>query len=173
MLDLCACASAVPARHASVRASLEWSLAYLDDMELKVLGGLARLGPAWTLGEALGACVNGATTYAAVMDTLDRLVGKSLVQVDHRAASVVYSLSVFVRQHVAEGVTAHAANTVAQLTPREQEVMTLIARGCSNKEIGGTLDIAAGTARVHVEHILAKLGLRSRTQVAVWALRRD
>jgi DNA-binding CsgD family transcriptional regulator len=58
------------------------------------------------------------------------------------------------------------------LTPREQEVLSLVARGYSNKEIGAELTISDATARVHVEHILAKLDLRSRTQAAVWALRR-
>jgi DNA-binding NarL/FixJ family response regulator len=57
------------------------------------------------------------------------------------------------------------------LTPREQEVLALVAQGHSNKEISTRLAIADATARVHVEHILTKLDLRSRTQAAVWALR--
>jgi non-specific serine/threonine protein kinase len=55
------------------------------------------------------------------------------------------------------------------LTPREQEVARLLARGLSNRQIAEALVIAEGTARNHVEHILAKLGLRSRWQVAEWA----
>ena len=55
------------------------------------------------------------------------------------------------------------------LSQREIEVATLIARGYSNRQIGGELVIAEGTVASHVVHILAKLGLGSRAQVAVWA----
>jgi DNA-binding NarL/FixJ family response regulator len=47
-----------------------------------------------------------------------------------------------------------------------------IAAGMSNRQIGNELVIANGTVERHVANILAKLGLRSRTQVAVWAVRR-
>jgi DNA-binding NarL/FixJ family response regulator len=60
-----------------------------------------------------------------------------------------------------------------RLTPRERHVLALVARGCSNKEIGVELAISVGTARVHVEHILTKLDVHSRRQAAVWALHRD
>jgi predicted ATPase/DNA-binding CsgD family transcriptional regulator len=53
------------------------------------------------------------------------------------------------------------------LTKRESEVAELISRGMSNKEIAATLVISKRTAETHVEHILTKLGLSSRTQVAV------
>jgi DNA-binding CsgD family transcriptional regulator len=58
------------------------------------------------------------------------------------------------------------------LTAREQEVAALVARGMSNREIAQALVITEGTAEVHVKHILSKLGLRSRYQIAVaWAAR--
>ena len=56
-----------------------------------------------------------------------------------------------------------------QLSPREQEVLREIARGASNKEIARTLDIAETTVKIHVQHILRKLGLSSRVQAAVYA----
>ncbi len=59
------------------------------------------------------------------------------------------------------------------LTSRERDVVRLVAEGRTNREIGGALVISAGTARVHVEHVLAKLGLRSRAQIAVWAVEHD
>jgi DNA-binding CsgD family transcriptional regulator len=59
------------------------------------------------------------------------------------------------------------------LTEREREVASLLARGCSNREIANTLVISENTAEVHVKHILSKLGLKSRSQVAAWAARRD
>jgi len=59
---------------------------------------------------------------------------------------------------------------VTALTPREQEILRLIAGGLSNKMIARKLDISEGTVKVHVKHLLKKLGLRSRVEVAVWAV---
>jgi DNA-binding CsgD family transcriptional regulator/tetratricopeptide (TPR) repeat protein len=58
-----------------------------------------------------------------------------------------------------------------QLTPRETEVLALVASGASNGEIASTLFIGAKTASVHVTHILRKLGVSTRTQAAVIAYR--
>lgn len=58
---------------------------------------------------------------------------------------------------------------IALLTPREKEVFSLIPLGLSNAEIGTKLGISAGTAKIHVERILSKLGLSDRTQAAVKA----
>jgi non-specific serine/threonine protein kinase len=57
-----------------------------------------------------------------------------------------------------------------QLTRRETEIAQLIAAGLSNKEIAARLVIAQRTAEGHVEHILAKLGFTSRSQVAAWVV---
>ena len=57
----------------------------------------------------------------------------------------------------------------APLSPREEEVLREIARGASNKEIARALDIAETTVKIHVLHILRKLGLSSRVQAAVYA----
>ena len=56
---------------------------------------------------------------------------------------------------------------LGDLSPREQEVLTLVAEGCPNKQIAGRLFIANGTAKVHVSHILEKLGVPSRTAAAL------
>jgi LuxR family transcriptional regulator, maltose regulon positive regulatory protein len=53
------------------------------------------------------------------------------------------------------------------LTPRELQVLQLLTRGRTNREIAATLVIAEVTAKVHVRHILRKLGVRSRTEAAV------
>jgi DNA-binding NarL/FixJ family response regulator len=52
------------------------------------------------------------------------------------------------------------------LTPREREVALLMARGYTNQQIAESLVITPGTAANHVAHVLAKLGLANRTQVA-------
>jgi non-specific serine/threonine protein kinase len=56
------------------------------------------------------------------------------------------------------------------LTRREHEVLALLARGYTNRQIAAALFISAGTAGIHVQHILAKLGFRSRAQAAAWAV---
>ncbi len=58
----------------------------------------------------------------------------------------------------------------AGLTPREQEILALIAKGLSNKLIARQLDLSVGTIKVHVKHTLKKLKLRSRVEAAVWAI---
>ena len=55
------------------------------------------------------------------------------------------------------------------LSPREREILRLVARGASNKEIGRELGIAETTVKIHVQHLLRKLELTSRVQAAVYA----
>jgi two-component system nitrate/nitrite response regulator NarL len=57
---------------------------------------------------------------------------------------------------------------LAALSPREREILEHIARGASNKAIARALDIAETTVKIHVQHILRKLGLASRVQAAVY-----
>lgn len=57
------------------------------------------------------------------------------------------------------------------LTERETEVLTLVARGFTNKAIAQRLDVAEATVKSHVSSLLAKLGVKSRTQAALHALR--
>ena len=57
------------------------------------------------------------------------------------------------------------------LTPREREILVLVAQGKSNHDIADTLVISERTARTHVSNVLSKLGLASRTQAALWAIR--
>jgi DNA-binding NarL/FixJ family response regulator len=59
---------------------------------------------------------------------------------------------------------------VDPFTPREVEVLTLIAKGFSNKEIARHLNIALSTAKFHVSSILSKLHLSDRTRAALWAV---
>ncbi len=58
---------------------------------------------------------------------------------------------------------------ISNLSPRELEIVCLIAKGCSNKEIARSLNIAETTVKIHVQHVLRKLNLSSRVQVAVFA----
>ena len=62
-----------------------------------------------------------------------------------------------------------SAPEASPLSPREEDVLREIAQGASNKEIARRLDIAETTVKIHVQHILRKLGLSSRVQAAVYA----
>jgi two-component system nitrate/nitrite response regulator NarL len=62
---------------------------------------------------------------------------------------------------------------MAGLTKRELAILHLIAEGLSNKLIARRLDISEGTVKVHVKHLLKKLGLRSRVEAAVWVAGRQ
>jgi DNA-binding NarL/FixJ family response regulator len=59
----------------------------------------------------------------------------------------------------------------AALTERETQVLSLLTRGKSNKEIANALRIAEDTVKSHVRHILSKLGVQSRTQAVILAIR--
>ncbi|MGB3482605.1 MAG: response regulator transcription factor [Mycobacterium sp.] len=67
--------------------------------------------------------------------------------------------------------TAESAEAVNRLTPREKEVLLLVAAGHSNTEIGGQLFIGDETVKSHVSRILFKLGLRDRVQAVIYAHR--
>ena len=74
----------------------------------------------------------------------------------------------------ARGPTASAATDVArlaELTPRELDVLRLLARGLPNKLIARELGIAERTVKTHVSSIFAKLGVTDRTQAALYAVR--
>jgi len=66
--------------------------------------------------------------------------------------------------------TPNLDDIVSNLTSRELQVVKMIAKGQSNKMIGNELGISESTVKVHVKHILNKTNLRTRVDVAVWAV---
>ena len=66
---------------------------------------------------------------------------------------------------------ARSQRPPASLTPREIEVLRLVAAGMTNNEIGTALSIAQGTVKMHVHNILSKLGVNSRTGAMAKALK--
>ncbi|HET7770986.1 MAG TPA: response regulator transcription factor [Chloroflexota bacterium] len=82
----------------------------------------------------------------------------------------------FLRQLAADAQTPPAPLSAGtgpeRLTPRELEVLQLIANGLSNKEIGARLSVSVATVKTHLEHILQKLQVSDRTQAAVQAVTR-
>jgi DNA-binding NarL/FixJ family response regulator len=59
---------------------------------------------------------------------------------------------------------------VTLLTPRERQVAALVATGRTNRQIGRALGISEKTAEVHLHHVMSKLDVRSRAEVAAWAV---
>jgi serine/threonine-protein kinase PknK len=84
-----------------------------------------------------------------------------------RASAIALALGEQPPQSVSTPVLGPGAPH-ALLTKREQQISELIHKGLTNKEIAASLVISPRTAESHVEHILAKLGFTSRTQVAAW-----
>jgi len=71
---------------------------------------------------------------------------------------------------LAQALRAPQSASSLDLTDRERQVLKMIAGGLSNKMVGNKLGITEGTVKVHVKHLLHKLGLRSRVEAAVWAM---
>jgi DNA-binding NarL/FixJ family response regulator len=80
------------------------------------------------------------------------------------------ALAVRMLRRLADETPGQAAPPPDRLTPREHEVLYLLALGLTNREIASKLAVSAGTVKIHVEHIIAKLGVSDRTQAAVRAV---
>ena len=87
-----------------------------------------------------------------------------------RAIRVVHSGKRLMPAEVAERLSEHFPQVT--LTPREVEVLTFVAQGLGNKEIGAQLGTAAGTVKMHLQNILCKLGASDRTHAVTLAIRR-
>jgi DNA-binding NarL/FixJ family response regulator len=76
-----------------------------------------------------------------------------------------------VAARLVEALDSGREDRAEQLTPREREVLALLARGFANKRIAAELGIAEKTVKTHVSNVLAKLGVSDRTQAALYASR--
>ena len=65
------------------------------------------------------------------------------------------------------------ADMAGDLTPRERDIMRLVARGMDNREIAGALFLAEGTVRNNISRLLERLKLKDRTQLAVFAVKHN
>ena len=126
--------------------------------------------------DVLGALVAGADGYLlkdeAVEDIVSGVVraavaGEALIS-SRIAARVIRRL-----RELMGGPSSRRPATAASLSPRESEVLRLIAEGRDNPEIARALIISQSTVKRHVEAILMKLGVDNRVQAAVVAVRRQ
>ena len=94
-------------------------------------------------------------------------LAQKLVQ-DSRASGIVELEKPLSEKPLSEKLIESGVNPIAVLTPREQEVLQLIASGSSNREIAQTLYISEKTVKNHITNLLMGLGLRDRTQAAIY-----
>jgi len=87
-----------------------------------------------------------------------------------RAIKIVHSGQQYKPDHVVRTLAGH--NPDSDLTPREIEVLELLIKGLSNKEIGDVLGCTENTAKFHVKNILGKLEVKDRTEAATAAFHR-
>jgi len=104
---------------------------------------------------------NGAKAYLLKDISRDELIG--IIKDVHNGKTCISA-------ELAGKLVAHVQGD--DLTPREMEVLRLVAAGKSNKLIGSLLQVTEGTVKVHVNHILQKLGAGGRTEAASMALKR-
>jgi predicted ATPase/DNA-binding CsgD family transcriptional regulator len=108
---------------------------------------------------------------------LDAAIGTARERLPERAAEAAFAAGEMLgvdaaMRYALDGVWRADGSGDASwspLTPREQDVVRLVAQGHTNRQIGGKLRIAERTVESHLEHIRDKLDLRSRAQVAAWA----
>ena len=106
---------------------------------------------------------------------LKRTRPEEMIAAVHSVAAGDSLLSPSVTRRVIERMAQHPVphladdSHVATLTPRDREVLELVARGLSNREIATALTVEESTIRTHVKRVLMKLGLRDRVQAVIFA----
>lgn len=118
------------------------------------------------LGAALRAGACGYLLKTADNAELTAAIERAVRGVSSFSAEMAGKLATAFR-HEVEAAAPPPPDPFAALSPREREILDLIARGDSNKEIARELGIAETTVKIHVQHLLRKLELESRVQAAV------
>lgn len=152
----------------------------LMDLVMPVLDGVAAtraIKARWPAVEVVA--MTSFVEESKVRDALEAgAAGYLLKDADADEVAAAIRSAVAGRMHLDPTVARLLADSVrrpkradAALTPREREVLALLAEGASNRDIADALTVSERTARTHVSAILGKLGLASRTQAALWAVR--
>jgi DNA-binding CsgD family transcriptional regulator len=109
-----------------------------------------------------------------VADPVTRRRLAALIRADPEVVLVADALEADVvvsERVIATGAPATVSPEGAALTPRELDVLRLVARGLGNKEIAAELDLSTHTVKYHLASVLEKLGVRSRTEAVSLGIR--
>jgi two-component system response regulator DevR len=117
-------------------------------------------------------------SYASVLAgaagyVLKNIRGQGLIEGIRKVAAGGSLVARAAPARVLEELEGPSSDLAAQLTLRERQVLTLIAEGLTNRQIGERLDLAEKTVKNYVSGLLAKLGMVRRTQAAVFGARRE
>ncbi|MEU6191462.1 protein kinase [Nocardia sp. NPDC047038] len=158
-----------------VAAGCSEMLAWVAAKERDVRRAAVLLGTAEGLGRMAGGSSILFRSLLVYHEECERGVREALgvgVYRASRQAGIAMSFDAAVRFVLGEQPQAGAPadRLSSSLTKREREVANLVVEGLTNKAIAARLVISLRTANGHVEHILAKLGFTSRTQIAAWAV---
>ena len=140
-------------------------LTTFDDIEL-IRAGLAAGALGYLLkdvtAEQLASTVRAAANGEALLqpDIASKVFGNLLSSSPTKSTSTAAK---------SVNVSSDSMAYIESLTEREREILTLVAKGISNRQIGELLFITEGTVKNHMSNILSKLGLRDRTQAALYA----
>ena len=113
--------------------------------------------------------IRDAIQAGAIGYLLKDVAKEELVRAVLAAASGMPTLDPVAQQVLLKQLAQPAKSPFEPLTPRERDVLRLIARGASNKEIAAELFLSVGTVKSYVSAILPKLGVQDRTQAALFA----
>ena len=161
-------------RHAPDVVLLDLAMPRLDGVaalrELRERAPAARVLVLTSFGEddRLFAALRGGAAGFLLKDTEPADLVRAIRTAHAGQATLSPAVATRVVEQIAHGTRPRAADV---LTPRELEVLRLIARGRSNKRIALELGVAEKTVKTHVGHVLAKLDLADRTQAALYAVR--
>jgi DNA-binding CsgD family transcriptional regulator len=135
---------------------------------------LRRLRQAWGLWQPLGAAYEAAQTRVLVGRACRTLGDEDAARMELAAARAVFEELGAAPDVVAvDGLTAPAGAGGGGLSPRELEVLRLVATGATNRAIAGTLMLSEKTVARHVSNIFAKLGVPSRSAATAYAYEHD
>jgi predicted ATPase len=187
-------------RHGSMQATVEWSVQSCSKPERVLWARLSVFAGDFELEAAEYVGTGDKVSRHEILDLVAGLVDKSILITRRDGPVVRYgwleTLREYGRRLLAErgeevGLSVEEAAGLAlgdpparaataprpagrsPLTPREREVVALVARGLSDNEIAAELVIARRTAESHVQHILRKLGFTTRAQIAAWSSQQD